>query len=145
MSMSYDGSSSCAKCDSHSISYDEEGKSYCEYCGTYQVKYYKEQMISNLIRYGFKEVKVFETPSFYEKMFNISPKQLKSYYKYGSIIAKHIEGQSNMIFVLGLNDIITFNNYGEFKYVKKSIDNILNTKKIQRRLKLEQLKNHIYE
>ena len=136
----WDGPGPCMKCNSHNLSHNSAGEEYCVACGVVQYVYMREQMIGNLLKYGFKEVEVFEPPTFFQKILKSKTKQLESYYKYGSIIAEHIKEQSNMTLILGSKKI-NLHYYGKFDYVKGQLDKIINDKTTQRRLKLEKLKN----
>jgi len=122
------GYSECVNCGSqNTISYYDDRR-VCENCGTDQVEYKREVMVKNLLEYGFEEVELFKPPTFFQKLFNQKPENLESFYKYGSIIANHINDSSNMKLMIG-NETIIFNHYGSFKYVKGALDKIIKIKK----------------
>ena len=111
----------------------------CYHCNTDQEKYNRERMVENLLAYGFKEVKQFEKPTLYQKIFGITPKQLESYYVFEHVIAKHRKNSVNMILAIG-DETLSFNHHGSFKYVKQQLDRIIMDKKLLRKLKLQKIK-----
>lgn len=133
----------CEKCGSHNTIIYKNGRGICSRCGTDQLDYETSQMVCNLKRYGFIELRNYEKPTFFEKLFGLKTKRLESHYQYQSntyIIAKHIPGSSNMRILVGDEEII-FNYYGTFSYIEKQLDNIFNDKKLIRRLKLKKIEN----
>jgi len=128
----------CEKCKAQNTIEYKNGRRICSICGTDQLDHKRQKMISNLRVYGFVEIKNYEKPTFFQKLFKIKTKQLESHYRYMSIIAKHINNSSNMTLLIG-DEKINFNFYGSFKYVKKRLDGIIYDKIRQRRLKLEKI------
>lgn len=124
------GPSTCEKCDSYRIY-----NGVCTSCGTNQLVYKRKKMVDNLLKYGFKEIKPSGIFTFFDKL--IDKKRL-SKYEYSGIIATHINDSANMTFHID-GDEITFNSHGDYKYVKEDLDKILQSKEVQREIKLKQL------
>lgn len=118
-------SNDCVKCGSYRVR-----SGICESCNTNQLDFERERMTNNLLEYGFTEVKVFS-------FLNIFKKKTPTY-KLGNITASYIDGSSNMKIKIN-DDLHIFNHHGEFKWVKKSLDEIILNKETQRELKLREL------
>jgi len=130
----------CVKCKSQTTVDYIDGRRVCCQCGCDQVEHSRKTMIKNLRTYGFVEVKNFEKPNIFQKTFNIKTKQLESHYKYRHVIAKHVPDSSNMKLIMGTEET-NFHFYGSFKFVKSTLDRIINDKTLLRKLKLEKLNN----
>ena len=124
------GSPTCEKCDSYRI-YD----GVCTACGTNQLVYKRQKMVDNLLRYGFEEIKPSGIFTFFDKF---TDKKRLSKYNYNGIIATHINDSANMTFHIDDDEVI-FYNHGDYKYVKEKLDKLLQSKEVQREIKLKQL------
>lgn len=122
--------SKCVKCYSYRIY-----KGNCELCGTNQLQYERKLMVNNLLRYGFKQIKPPFIVTLFNKIFN---KKILPKWQYGSVIATHIKGSSNMKFKFS-DDYVIFNQHGDYLYVESALDKLLKSKEVQRQIKLSQL------
>lgn len=124
------GSQNCEKCYSYRIY-----NGVCTACGTNQLVYKRQKMVDNLLRYGFEEIKPSGIFTFFDKF--IDKKRL-SKYNYNGIIATHINDSANMTFHIDDDEVI-FYNHGDYKYVKEKLDKLLQSKEVQREIKLKKL------
>lgn len=139
------GYPTCPKCK-RELRNDSNGGTVtvCTNCGTDRYEYDKESMVSNLKKYGFKVVKVYEHQSFFQKVFT-KQKYKHTIYKYGCITGRLSheldEHVSKSFFNITLfcdgEKIGCINRHGLYGFVKEQIDDKI--KPYMRRIKLERL------
>ena len=124
------GDPTCEKCNSYRIY-----NGVCTACGTNQLVYKRQKMVDNLLKYGFEEIKPSGIFTFFDRF---TDKKRLSKYNYNGIIATHINDSPNMTFHIDDDEVI-FNSHGDYKYVKEKLDKLLQSKEVQREIKLKKL------